>query len=186
MLLLCGCENDTPHAASAFLFGQTNSYSFSSKNDGFGPTGLAHLRTCEDNCPDSKNNTLSHIYHIYIESQFHQIVHITMPTGEFIGDGAFKGDGGENLQRLWDKYPWRPVKDQPGRYSMKRVGDGIPPQALVESSGVATSPIVRPRKNLSLIEVEGGGGLVTEEREGVYFHTLQTRSSFDSYRKNVI
>ena len=37
----------------------------------------------------------------------------------FVGDGAYRGDGGAMLQTLWDAGVWRELRNCPGRYSCK-------------------------------------------------------------------
>jgi hypothetical protein len=106
----------------------------------------------------------------------------------FIGDGSHQGDGGPLLQRLWEKWPWRPVPNQPGRYTMRRVGDGVPPEALCETAGLKN---IKPQKlkkgaeQIVIVELEGGGGLVTVvNSDGTFQHTLNTKSSLISYRSS--
>lgn len=105
----------------------------------------------------------------------------------FVGDGAHAGDGGALLQRLWDKWPWRPVQNQPGRYTMRRIGDGVPPEALCETAGIKKVKLEKMKKGndqIVLIELEGGGGLVTVvNSDGTFLHTLNTKSSLASYRQ---
>jgi len=105
----------------------------------------------------------------------------------FVGDGAFAGDGGVLLQRLWDKWPWRPVQNQPGRYTMRRVGDGVPPEALCETAGikkVKTEKMKKGTEQIVVIELEGGGGLVTiVNQDGTFQHMLNTKSSLTQYRQ---
>ncbi|DBA01179.1 TPA: hypothetical protein N0F65_002314 [Lagenidium giganteum] len=37
----------------------------------------------------------------------------------FIGDGQYVGDGGRQLQTLWEFAPWKEIKNCPGRYIVK-------------------------------------------------------------------
>jgi hypothetical protein len=79
----------------------------------------------------------------------------------FVGDTKFPGDGGANLQRLWEKWPWRPLVDQPGKYTMRRIGDGVPPEALCETAGLGklkAEKIKGASEHLVLVELDGGGG----------------------------
>lgn len=102
----------------------------------------------------------------------------------FVGDGLFSGDGGASLQQLWSKWPWKPVKNEPGRYNMKRVGDGIPPVALCETAGLGKVKCVQVKPALLIIDLEGGGGLVTiKNPDGTFVHTLNTKSSLKAYRE---
>ena len=39
----------------------------------------------------------------------------------FAGDGAYPGDGGRELQRLWMLGTWRPLKQCDGRYVSRNV-----------------------------------------------------------------
>ena len=101
----------------------------------------------------------------------------------FVGDGACQGDGGVLLQRLWEKWPWKCVPNQPGRYSMRRVGDGVPPEALCETAGITKIKLEKIKKGVVIVELEGGGGLVTViNPDGTYVHTLNTKSSLQQYR----
>jgi hypothetical protein len=109
-----------------------------------------------------------------------------MSAVEFVGDGSCKGDGGPLLQRLWEKWPWRPVVNVKGQYQMRRVGDGVPPEALCETAGikkVKLDKLKRGGQTVVVVELEGGGGLVTiVNGDGTFVHTLNTRSSLDKYR----
>jgi hypothetical protein len=101
----------------------------------------------------------------------------------FVGDGSFSGDGGPLLEQLWSKWPWRPAKNEPGRYSMKKVGDGVPPEALCETAGIAKVKVEKKDNNIVIIELDGGGGLVTVANpDGSYVHTLNTKSCLEAYR----
>ncbi|TMW63649.1 hypothetical protein Poli38472_002590 [Pythium oligandrum] len=40
-------------------------------------------------------------------------------VGVFVGDGAYIGDGGRTLQRLWEFVTWKMIKNCPGRYIIK-------------------------------------------------------------------
>lgn len=104
----------------------------------------------------------------------------------FIGDGAYQGDGGVLLQKLWDKWPWKPLPNAPGRYTMRRVGDGIPPQGLLETAGIKSVKLEKMKRGTEtvlLVELEGGGGLVTVVNpDGTFVHTLNTKSSLQKYR----
>ena len=108
-------------------------------------------------------------------------------ASNFVGDGTCAGDGGPLLQKLWDKWPWRPVQNQPGRYTMKRVGDGVPPEALCETAGIKgikPEKLKRNGEQVVVVELEGGGGLVTVVNgDGTYVHTLNTKTSLLKYRK---
>ena len=106
----------------------------------------------------------------------------------FVGDGSFQGDGGAFLQKLWEKWPWRAIPNQPGRYTMKRVGDGVPPEAVLESAGLKKVKLEKMKKgneSVILVELEGGGGLVTVAKsDGTYVHTLNTKTSLQNYRSS--
>jgi len=96
----------------------------------------------------------------------------------FVGDGSAPGDGGALLQKLYEKFPWRPVNGKPGNWSMKRVGDGMPPEALVSTCGISSFVPERLEGNIVVIEFADGGGLWTlVKADGTFTHTLLTRSA---------
>lgn len=68
---------------------------------------------------------------------------------------------------------------------MKRVGDGIPPQALCETAGLAKVKCEQLKSGVSIIDLEGGGGLVSMKNgDGTFVHMLNTKSSLQAFRKN--
>jgi hypothetical protein len=67
---------------------------------------------------------------------------------------------------------------------MKRVGDGVPPEALCETAGISPSNSKKWKKGV-MIELEGGGGLVSVANEdGTFTHTLNTRSCMELERSS--
>jgi len=96
----------------------------------------------------------------------------------FVGDGSAPGDGGAMLQKLWEKFPWRPINGMPGSWSMKRVGDGVPPEALCSTCGISSVQAKKLKDDIIVIEFADGGGLLTlVKQDGTYFHTLLTKSA---------
>ena len=102
----------------------------------------------------------------------------------FVGDGSAPGDGGRHLQKLYEKFPWRPINGKPGHWSMKRVGDGMPPEALVSTCGISAFTPERFQSDVVVIEFIDGGGLWTLVKpDGTFAHTLLTKSAL-SQRKS--
>ena len=122
----------------------------------------------------------------------------------FAGDGAYPGDGGRELQRLWMLGTWRPLKQCDGRYVSRNVEwSALALRELCESVGVTAAGHVvtcreaGPRKadegrlahrerlaghdEVQCVRLRGGGGLLTYSKEadgGVarHVHTLNTES----------
>jgi hypothetical protein len=96
------------------------------------------------------------------------------------------GDGGAALEALFQRWPWREIRNCPGRYVVGRGRStealATPPSALVPA-GVAVTrhPGTGSGGDPVLVALfPGGGGLVTFEKrtEGNirYVHTLNTAS----------
>ncbi|EOD25675.1 hypothetical protein EMIHUDRAFT_354009 [Emiliania huxleyi CCMP1516] len=107
----------------------------------------------------------------------------------FAGDGAYPGDGGRELQRLWMLGTWRPLKQCDGRYVSRNVEwSALALRELCESVGVtAAGHVVTCREagprddEVQCVRLRGGGGLLTYAKEadgGVarHVHTLNTES----------
>lgn len=100
----------------------------------------------------------------------------------YVGDGAYVGDGGALLQRLWDLGPWRELRNCPGRYvSRRRELASVSPAALLASLGAARPPklaaITRGgRDPIAVARFAGGGGLLAYVKADRYVHTLNTES----------
>lgn len=102
----------------------------------------------------------------------------------FVGDGAYRGDGGAMLQTLWDAGVWRELRSCPGRYSCKSRDRALaPPERLL---GDVFGPRAPPLANLDVpgkdpirvARFAGGGGLLTyvKAEGGRFAHTLNTES----------
>jgi hypothetical protein len=104
----------------------------------------------------------------------------------FVGDGSAPGDGGLLLQKMWEKWPWRPVPNCSGTWSIKRVGDGVPPEALCQTCGISSVTPEKVKDGLVVIEFSDGGGLVSVcKTDGTFSHTLLTRSSLERKRETL-
>ena len=105
----------------------------------------------------------------------------------YVGDGAYIGDGGAALQRLWDLAPWRELRNCPGRYVSKKKTLALvsPFDLLVDLLGDAALPLRRVELDgkdpVFVCRFRGGGGLLTyAKHEGSdsarFVHTLNTES----------
>lgn len=103
----------------------------------------------------------------------------------FIGSGQFIGDGGRELQRVWQLGQWRPIARCDGRFGSR--DSSVAHFTLTELCALfsvdASSAIVAIRRgNAALDGVEtvrfrGGGGLLSYARaDGRSVHTLNTES----------
>ena len=105
----------------------------------------------------------------------------------FQGDGAYVGDGGAWLQKLWELCPWKEIKGCPGRYVIPKKGECATTHAeLLRRDGLGFDPAQGCTElrsdgcvdGLVLTIFPGGGGLLTYcKADGVtQVHTLNTRS----------
>jgi hypothetical protein len=112
-----------------------------------------------------------------------------MPRFYFIGDGLYVGDGGLELQRLWERSHWRAIRNCDGRYtSRERSLAKLDLSTLCEKFQLAsTSSVTRCRSEtdghdaVDVVRLYGGGGVLTYVKQsdaGVtsYVHTLNTES----------
>jgi hypothetical protein len=100
----------------------------------------------------------------------------------------YAGDGGAALEQLYQRWPWREIRNCPGRYVVGRERSGealaTPPADLALPAGVKVTRHCQHHGDPVLVAVlPGGGGLVTFEKdsgnmkEGIrYVHTLNTAS----------
>lgn len=102
----------------------------------------------------------------------------------FIGDGNYSGDGGCELQRLWELHEWKPLHKCDGRYVQRGTElTEVSLKALCERWNVtaATSVLrfeISGEDNVECLRLTGGGGLLTYcKPDGKSFvHTLNTES----------
>ena len=104
----------------------------------------------------------------------------------FVGDGLYPGDGGAELERIYNLHGWKPLNGCDGRFVHR--GAALAALSLQELcktwSVVACTPVIRcceAADNLDAAECvrfKGGGGLLTYiKSDGVTFvHTLNTES----------
>ena len=100
----------------------------------------------------------------------------------------YAGDGGAALEQLYQRWPWREIRNCPGRYVVGRERSeealATPPTDLVLPAGVeVTRHFQHDGDPVLLAVLPGGGGLVTFEKESgnmkqgiCYVHTLNTAS----------
>ena len=105
----------------------------------------------------------------------------------FVGDGHYCGDGGAELQRLWQLHPWKPIGGCDGRFVLRsEVLSACSLQDLCRDWQIATcTPVLRcceaerdeGADAADCVRFVGGGGMLTyAKRNGVFVHTLNTES----------
>jgi len=104
----------------------------------------------------------------------------------FVGDGLYPGDGGAELERIYNLHGWKPLNGCDGRFVHRGAAlAALSLQELCQNwSVVACTPVIRcceAADNLDAAECvrfKGGGGLLTYiKSDGVTFvHTLNTES----------
>lgn len=110
----------------------------------------------------------------------------------FTGDGRYKGDGGADLQRLWEQHDWTEIKCCPGRYtSSSRTLRTTPPEVVISMLRSEKPMLLSEQRVCSLpgkddlfvARFAGGGGLLTyiKTSKFSFVHTLNTESGM--YRK---
>ena len=98
---------------------------------------------------------------------------------------------GEMLQKLYEKYrtSWKKT-DVPGKFVLKRVGDGFPPEALCETAGLnKLKPELVQNKDvkLSFVSLEGGGGLLSiSNTDGTFTHFLTTKNQYEARKASML
>uniref|UniRef100_K3WE69 Uncharacterized protein n=1 Tax=Globisporangium ultimum (strain ATCC 200006 / CBS 805.95 / DAOM BR144) TaxID=431595 RepID=K3WE69_GLOUD len=85
---------------------------------------------------------------------------------EFIGDGAYVGDGGATLQRLWDFAEWKMIRNCPGRYILKHRKSSPLLLGGVHVTQVPTDAFVAAALNV--------------DREAVHVHQLRSERCADA------
>eukprot|EP00471_Norrisiella_sphaerica_P007210 CAMPEP_0184478588 /NCGR_PEP_ID=MMETSP0113_2-20130426/577_1 /TAXON_ID=91329 /ORGANISM="Norrisiella sphaerica, Strain BC52" /LENGTH=185 /DNA_ID=CAMNT_0026856437 /DNA_START=97 /DNA_END=654 /DNA_ORIENTATION=+ len=117
------------------------------------------------------------------------------PPGFFSGDRKYEGDGGMELERVWQQFQWREIRGCPGRYVVaRRAAGALSSMSLVDllarSEVAEASMILKVRKDgkdpMDIIFFPGGGGIITYcrfKKDGeasiavpLYIHTLNTES----------
>lgn len=102
----------------------------------------------------------------------------------FVGDGLYCGDGGAELQRLWEKHAWKALGGCDGRFVQRGSGlSSLSLSDLCDSWSVVTrTPVLRSvgdgeHDAFDCVRVRGGGGLLSYcKADGAYVHTLNTES----------
>ena len=107
-------------------------------------------------------------------------------SAAFRGDSNYVGDGGNQLQALWDYCEWKEIRNCPGRYTVRRRRDLArwPPERLLAAALGGNVPPVSLWRHRSgakdaihAVRFAGGGGLLTYARaDGAFVHTLNTES----------
>ena len=107
-------------------------------------------------------------------------------SAAFRGDSNYVGDGGNQLQALWDYCEWKEIRNCPGRYTVRRPRDLArwPPERLLAAALGAAAPQTSLWRHSSstsdaihAVRFAGGGGLLTYARgDGTFVHTFNTES----------
>jgi len=118
---------------------------------------------------------------------------LSMELSVFRGDGKYPYDGGRFLQKLWDLFVWREIRNCPGRYvcSSQHLKE-ISPRELVKMISDHDDVLVEfgidSKDHITLCRFRDGGGLLTYTKPNVpdgpptefsrnlFVHTLNTES----------
>ncbi len=83
------------------------------------------------------------------------------------------------FQDLWARWPWRPIRNCPGRFVLPQTEQSIPFEKLIGlscvpqvfSSHVAKDPVL-------VVPLEDGGLISYQQADGRLIHTLNTPEGF--------
>jgi len=83
------------------------------------------------------------------------------------------------FQNLWDRWPWRPIRNCPGRFVLPWTEHpmdferllGFPYTPQTYSSPAAKDPVL-------VVPLEGGGLISYQQADGRVIHTLNTPEGF--------
>jgi hypothetical protein len=81
------------------------------------------------------------------------------------------------FQQLWDSFDWKPIRNCPGRYVLKRAD--LSPEQLFLSGAVWREFRVAAAADPVLVAELPDGGLISYKRQdGSHIHTLNTPEGF--------
>ena len=102
------------------------------------------------------------------------------------GDGKYPGDGGSQLQTLWEAHQWKEIRRCPGRYvSSSHILREVEPETVLKMVDLKCFDLHcfdPPEKDtISIARFEDGGALLTYTKltnveAPVFVHTLNTES----------
>ena len=84
------------------------------------------------------------------------------------------------FEQLWTRWPWRPIRNCPGRFVLPRQEEPLSFETLL---GMSCSPQMfsstDARDRVFVWPLQGGGGLIAyEQTDGHFIHTLNTSDGF--------
>jgi len=83
----------------------------------------------------------------------------------------------EDLKSRWD---WRPIRNCPGRFILRRGGTALSPEGLIGSDIQLREFRVANARDTVVVCRVGDGGLISYRKEdGTYLHTLNTAAGFE-------
>jgi hypothetical protein len=122
-----------------------------------------------------------------------QYIHCTLNKGDLSGRRRTAkvwelGNWEHMLQSLRDLFPWEPIKNCPGRFVVRKLGDQTSPQEILDKIQGGEHQVIHfvNRKshgfdNLCVVVFndETGGGLITFCKDTSFVHTLNEPSGLE-------
>ena len=87
------------------------------------------------------------------------------------GDGDID-ESGMSFKELLGRYPWREIRNCPGRYALAMECCSGPPEELVVGAVAREYRVDGARDPVAVVTFDGGGLISYRKAEGRYLHTL--------------
>jgi hypothetical protein len=87
--------------------------------------------------------------------------------------------GPVTFSALFDRWPWRPIPNCPGRYVLAAGPVGTPPRDMVQGANSSAHVSVSARDPVIVTPFDDGGLISYRKADGSFLHTLNTREGFE-------
>jgi hypothetical protein len=87
----------------------------------------------------------------------------------------------KSFEQLFREHDWRPIRNCPGRYILRRASGQLNLADVMGETGCASEYVVAAAKDTVLVlKLQDGGGLISYRRDdGSLLHTLNTAEGFE-------
>lgn len=81
---------------------------------------------------------------------------------------------GMSFEELFRKFPWRAIRNCPGRYALAMEMFSGPPEQLAPGHAAREYRVDGARDPVTVVSFDGGGLISYRKADGRYLHTLNT------------
>jgi hypothetical protein len=83
-----------------------------------------------------------------------------------------------DFAELMQNFPWRPIRNCPGRYTLAMESFCHSPEKLAPAHAMREHPVAGARDPVAVVRFPGGGLISYRKPDGRWLHTLNTADGF--------